>query len=176
MKRLESREPSPMVAILPNCFSAFHSLIWQHFKFEWYFAKKKKIPSFCVFVRYCLSFARVCRNSWKLNIKLSFRVEYDSLFSGNVHFPFGFQPCFFKCDNCISALLSPPLPLLILLSAPIRSSATVISAPNEFQATVAARIKILVFVRSKWMRVRLAEHLQVKFRWHDDFFVQQRQT
>lgn len=43
----------------------------------------------------------------------------------------------------------------------------------EENYTVAACIKLLVFVQSKWMRFRMAERLQVKFRWHADFFVQQ---
>lgn len=57
MKRLKSREPSPLVAIRFKLFSDFSSVDFGSILNSNEFSRNKTVE-FSVFVRYCLSFAR----------------------------------------------------------------------------------------------------------------------
>lgn len=146
-------------------FRLFIRWFWQHFKFEWILAKIKALSFPCLFVIVCVVCTRANPEPMRVYVKLSFRVKYDSLFSGNVHFPFAFRPLF----NATTALVHccrRRCHRLYCFRHPFAVAPQWFPYIMSFkQSTLSPRALNFVFVRSKWMRFRMAERSQVKFRW-----------
>lgn len=144
-------------------FATFYAFRWWHFNF------KLNSATYFIQMRICCCVCHLhVRLLWICTL-LSFCVNYDSQFDGNVHcaqctfsfFFFSFICRFFFCSseernvgkNCISRMLSLLFTKICLYNLysqhPLREcSATVISAHNEFQTnyihTVAVCIKLCI--------------------------------